>query len=229
MENSLMIFEKKGAVVVSSRTIAEKFGKDHFHLLRDVSNLIGGISKSGETPSAYFIESKYRHDQNGQVYPEYLCTRDGFSLLVMGFTGQKALEWKLKYIQAFNQMESIIKERQSSEWLITRRQGKLVRRGETDTIAQLIEYAEAQGSKNMRSKAYTTYTKLVNSLVGIEAGQRCEVSFKVLSTIAFLEDMILHTISEEMEQGVYYKEIYQHCKKNGQQIMKFAYLPALVA
>ena len=35
--------------------------------------------------------------------------RDGFSLLVMGFTGKKALEWKLKYIDAFNQMEETLK------------------------------------------------------------------------------------------------------------------------
>jgi phage regulator Rha-like protein len=79
----------------------------------------------------------------------------------MGFTGQKALEWKLKYIDVFNQMESFIKERQSSEWLMTRKQGKLIRRSETDTITNLIEYSEAQGSRNMRRQAYNIYSKLV--------------------------------------------------------------------
>ena len=49
------------------------------------------------------IETTYEH--RGNIYREYLLTRDGFSLLVMGFTGSKALEWKLKYIQAFNKME----------------------------------------------------------------------------------------------------------------------------
>ena len=222
-----MIFERKDLAVVSSRVIAERFEKDHFHMLRDIKSILGGISRNGETHSEYFIESSYVNKQNGQCYPEYLCTRDGFSLLVMGFTGKKALEWKLKYIQAFNRMESIIRERQSSEWLITRKQGKLVRRGETDTISQLIVYAEAQGSRNMRKKAYTIYTKLVNSLVGVGAGQRGEIPFKTLSTIAFLEDMILHTISEDMEKGIYYKEIYRHCKSNGEQIIRFAYLPKI--
>ena len=51
-----------------------------------------------------FIESKYK-DASGKQNKCYLMTRDGFSLLVMGFTGQKALEWKLKYIEAFNYME----------------------------------------------------------------------------------------------------------------------------
>ena len=62
-------------------------------------------------------------DAYGRSQPEYLCTRDGVSLLVMGFTGEGALKWKLKYIDAFNQMEAFIQERKSSEWLVTRKQG----------------------------------------------------------------------------------------------------------
>jgi Rha family phage regulatory protein len=229
MKNELMIFEQKEKAVVSSRTIAKIFEKDHFHMLRDIKSLIEGISKNGDTPKRYFISSEYVNKQNGQTYLEYLCTRDGFSLLAMGFTGQKALEWKLKYINVFNQMEAFIKERQSSEWLMTRKQGKLIRRSETDTIASLIEYSETQGSRNMRKQAYNIYSKLVNSLVGIESGQRETVSFKVISTIGFLEDMILHTIDEEMQKGTHYKQIYQTCKSYGEQIMRFAYLPRLTA
>lgn len=228
MKNDLMIFERKEQAVVSSRTIAERFDKDHFHMLRDIKSLIGGISKNGETSSKYFILSDFVNEQNGQHYPEYLCTRDGFSLLTMGFTGQKALAWKLKYIKVFDGMEAFIRERQSSEWLLTRKQGKLVRRSETDTIANLINYAKAQGSRNA-DKFYIVYSKLVNSLVGIEAGQRETVPFKVISTIGFLEDMILHTIDEEMQKGTHYKEIYQICRSNGEQIMRFAYLPKMIA
>lgn len=226
MENSLAVFGWKEKAVVSSRTIAERFEKDHFHVLRDIKSLIGGISKNGDTPSDFFILAEHINAQNGQSYPEYLCTRDGFSLLTMGFGGQKALAWKVKYIRAFDEMESLIRERQSTEWLLTRHHGKLVRRDETDIIAQLIAYAQEQGSQHAE-KLYLTYSKLVNSLVGISSGQRGEVPFKVLSTIAFLEDMILHTIAEDMRSGVYYKEIYKHCKANGEQIMRFAYLPKI--
>lgn len=60
--------------------------------------------RSGVNIPQYFIPSKYK-DASGKSNVEYLLTRDGFSLLVMGFTGAKALEWKLKYIQAFNAME----------------------------------------------------------------------------------------------------------------------------
>ena len=60
--------------------------------------------RSGVNTPQYFIPSKYK-DASGKSNVEYLLTRDGFSLLVMGFTGAKALEWKLKYIAAFNAME----------------------------------------------------------------------------------------------------------------------------
>jgi len=222
MKNELMMFEHKEKAVVSSRTIAEKFEKEHKNVMQSVYNLTA--ENSAVTPM--FMRGHF--EVRGRRFPEYLVTRDGFSLLVMGFTGAKALEWKLKYIQAFNAMEAFIQERQSSEWLITRRQGKMVRRNETDTLANLIDYAQTQGSRNAE-RMYTVYSKLVNSLVGIESGQRDAVPYKTLLTIAFLEDMILHTVDEEMQKGTHYKGIYQQCKENGGQIMRFAYLPQLTA
>lgn len=67
------------------------------------SDLIGkGCAQNGGDP--LFIKSSYVHPQNKQTYPFYIMNRDGFSLLVMGFTGKEALEWKLQYIKAFNQM-----------------------------------------------------------------------------------------------------------------------------
>ncbi len=98
-----------GELVVTSRQIAEDFEKEHFNVVRDIEGLIKGIIKNEDTPNKMFIESEYQHEQNKQWYKEYLLTRDGFSLLVMGFTGSKALQWKLKYIEAFNKMEQELK------------------------------------------------------------------------------------------------------------------------
>lgn len=72
--------------------------------MRDIDNLVANIG-SPQNCGNLFIETQYQNEQNKQWYKEYLLTRDGFSLLVMGFTGSKALEWKLKYIEAFNKME----------------------------------------------------------------------------------------------------------------------------
>ena len=227
--NELMVFEKNEEAVVSNRAVAERFDKRHDNVLRDIRVLIGGLLRNEETPGNYFVENQYQDAQNGKLYPEFLMNKDGFQLVAMGFSGDDALAWKVRYIRAFNAMEALIRERQSTEWLVTRKQGKLIRRDETDVLAQLIEYAEEQGSTNMRKRAYVIYTNLVNSLVGTETGQRDSVPFKTLSIIMFLEDMILHTVAEEMQSGTYYKEIYRKCKDYGEQIMRFAYLPRLSA
>ncbi|WP_312281983.1 Rha family transcriptional regulator [Oscillibacter sp.] len=226
MKNDLMIFERREHAVVGSRVIAERFGKQHRDVVRAIENKEESLTAQNCAVKDYFVKGYFEH--NGNQYKEYFLTRDGFSFVVMGFTGREADLWKLKYIQAFNAMESFIRERQSTEWLVTRKQGKLVRRNETDTIANLIDYAKAQGSRNA-DKFYIVYSKLVNGLVGVGPGQRDSVPFKTISTMGFLEDMILHTADEEMQKGTHYKEIYQICKCNGEQIMRFAYLPELTA
>ncbi|MCF0149678.1 MAG: ORF6C domain-containing protein, partial [Clostridium sp.] len=66
------------------------------------------LIKTEKSVMTMFIESSYKAG-TGKEYKEYLITRDGFSLLVMGFTGTKALAWKLKYIEAFNKMEISLK------------------------------------------------------------------------------------------------------------------------
>lgn len=103
--NNLIRIEN-GKPMANSREVAEHFGKNHKHVLEAIENLIEGVA---EKSADLFSKSQYQHPQNKQWYPEYLMTRDGFSLLVMGFTGKSALEWKLKYIDAFNKMEEQIK------------------------------------------------------------------------------------------------------------------------
>ena len=116
------------------------------------SDLIGkGCAQNGGDP--LFIKSSYVHPQNKQTYPFYIMNRDGFSLLVMGFTGKEALEWKLQYIKAFNQMENFIREKSTQVWVETRKAGKLTRKAETDTIQKLVEYAKVQGSSQGQSSS----------------------------------------------------------------------------
>lgn len=96
-----------GELVVTSRQVAEDFEKRHSDVLDKISGLIREIEPT-ENSARYFINSFYV-DAKGEKRKECLLTRDGFSLLVMGFTGSKALKWKLKYIEAFNKMEQAIK------------------------------------------------------------------------------------------------------------------------
>lgn len=91
---------QNGEPVVSSRQIAENFDKNHRDVLRAVDNLKEDVRNFAQM----FFEST-EPDSYGREQRAYLMNRDGFTLLAMGFTGKAALEWKLKYIAAFNEME----------------------------------------------------------------------------------------------------------------------------
>ncbi|WP_264460670.1 Rha family transcriptional regulator [Lacticaseibacillus paracasei] len=99
--NELVIMHNKQAVTTSLR-VAEVFGKDHKHVLETISNLA-----AEKSAAKFFSEATY--DNRGKQYPMYYMNRDGFTLLAMGFTGKKALQFKIKYIQAFNSMEATLK------------------------------------------------------------------------------------------------------------------------
>lgn len=107
--NDIILSMQNGEPVVSSRQIAESFEKRHDHVMRDIEDIMKGLPKNGDTPM--FYKTEYTHEQNGQTYPMYMMNRDGFTLLAMGFTGKAALEWKLKYIAAFNEMEKKLNEK----------------------------------------------------------------------------------------------------------------------
>lgn len=106
MSEIINVQQLDGQLLVSSREVAVNFEKQHKHVLEAIEEIKKGVA---EKSADLFMESKYQHHQNKQWYKEYLLTRDGFTLLAMGFNGAKAIEWKLKYIEAFNKMEEQLK------------------------------------------------------------------------------------------------------------------------
>lgn len=104
MNENVTIYQRNGQPAVSSRDVAKQFGKEHKNVIQNIRNLIA--ENSALTPM--FVEDTYTAG-TGKPYPMYYMNRDGFTLLAMGFTGKDALEWKLKYIQAFNAMEEKLK------------------------------------------------------------------------------------------------------------------------
>ena len=92
-------------IVTDSRSVAEHFGKQHQHVIRDIKNLVNKAEEKDVSKIGRMFYETTVPDSYGRQQKAYLMNRDGFSLLVMGFTGAKALEWKLKYIDAFNEME----------------------------------------------------------------------------------------------------------------------------
>lgn len=104
MNSLINITQNNGQLVVSSKEVSDNFGKEHRNVLRNIDDLI----HTSNAAAGNFIRTTYRGG-NGHMNPVYLMNRDGFTLLVMGFTGPGATEWKMKYIQAFNEMESRLK------------------------------------------------------------------------------------------------------------------------
>lgn len=118
---------ENGKIYADSLTVAMAFGKNHRDVLRAIEILIvnmeslkdvvlvedEGVRKiaqgySNQEIQMFFIESSYVHPKNKQNHKMYKMTKNGFALLVMGFTGLKALEWKLRYIEAYDNMEKEI-------------------------------------------------------------------------------------------------------------------------
>lgn len=98
----------KNQLVTDSRQVAEHFGKQHKHVIEAVEN----IKAENSALTQMFYETSYTAG-TGKHYKMYLMNRDGFSLLVMGFTGKAALKWKLKFLEAFNAMEKEIRKQQA--------------------------------------------------------------------------------------------------------------------
>ncbi|EAI9446728.1 hypothetical protein C2679_03250 [Campylobacter jejuni] len=87
------------AVYTTSLSVAEVFNKNHKNIIRKINEF-----PKDDFTKLNFELSKYI-DSTGRILPCYKITRDGFSLLVMGFTGEKAYKWKIEFIKAFNEME----------------------------------------------------------------------------------------------------------------------------
>ena len=94
-------------LVTSSQIIAAYFNKEHRNVLADIRAILAAENSAAK----FFYTASFLN--RGKRYPMYFMNRDGFSLLAMGFTGKKALEWKIRYIQAFNEMEKKLKEQEN--------------------------------------------------------------------------------------------------------------------
>ncbi|NGX96066.1 MAG: Rha family transcriptional regulator, partial [Candidatus Afipia apatlaquensis] len=99
------LFLHDGAFHCDSRDIALHFGKQHKNVLRDIDNAMESLGDFGRLN---FEPSSYLNEQ-GKSQRCFHLTRDGFTIIAMGFTGSDAMEWKVKYMTAFNAMEAEIR------------------------------------------------------------------------------------------------------------------------
>ena len=153
MENNELVFKGENSqALTNSLLVAEKFGKTHDNVLKAIRNIIGGcVIKNNETPM--FVEATYFNQQNRQDYPMFVMNRDGFTLLAMGFTGKKALQFKLDYIAAFNAMESELrkpKQMTLSEQLLMQAQFNVEQEKRISAVEQRLNDMDKEREENGR-------------------------------------------------------------------------------
>lgn len=219
--NQIEVKSVDGVPMVSSLVVAEHFGKRHSNVLRDIDNLLQDMAKINNSKLSRELFQEYQFfNSRNRPYRAFMMTRDGFSLLTMGFTGDKALNWKLKFISTFNAMEDTLKNNADKlEWKQARLQGKAVRKSVTDCIADFVEYAKAQGSKNA-ANYYANITKMeYAALELIEKGQKVPSSFREtldtmqLCALTMAEEIAKREIKDGMQKQLHYKEIYELAKE----------------
>lgn len=145
---------REDVTVVTSLDIAETFGKDHKNILKDIREL----ECSEEFGRLNFEQTSYT-DSFNRRQPMYYITRDGFTLLVMGYTGEKAMRFKEAYIKQFNAMERALI-------------GKIKEREKGIAVRQALTKALQQSNENerMHGHSYSTYTNLIyKSIFGKDA------------------------------------------------------------
>jgi Rha family phage regulatory protein len=103
-----LVFEKNDKPMTDSLKVAEYFGKEHKHVLRDIEEKVLPHADKDFTETNFGLSS-YK-DSTGKRNKMYLLTKNGFSLLAMGFTGNKAMDFKVKYINAFDHMADFIRQ-----------------------------------------------------------------------------------------------------------------------
>ena len=216
---NIEIIPVKGVPMTSSKNVAEKFDKAHRDLLVKIRKIIKMNSEFGERN---FSLSSYVSDQNKEL-PCYQMTRDGFTMLAMELSGAKVFDWKIKYINAFNAMESqLIKESDSLEWKQARLQIKDARKSLTDVIKDFVDYATEQGSKSSKMY-YMNITKMEYAALELTQQAKCakvdSINFRDtldcmdLCFLSTAEQVAKNAIKQGMDSGMQYKDIFKHAKE----------------
>lgn len=213
-----LVIENKGMPATTSRIIAKEFEINHRNLIRTIKNTIDSIDDKDFTVLNF--EHRDFSTAKGNTYQEYVISESGAMLLIMGFTGAKALKIKLEFIKAFCLMQAELeKGRHSIDWRTNRTTGRVERLNLTDTIKDFVEYATAQGSSSakmyyanitkMEYKALELIEKADNKING---NFRDALSCTELGHLITAESIARGAIEKGMKQKMHYKDIYQLAK-----------------
>ncbi len=103
-----LVFIENNCPVTDSLTVAETFGKEHKHVIRDIEVQLDKLAEAGEGEwgSSNFGHTQYQHLQNKQWYPKYNLTEDAFVLVAMSYVTPTAMKMKVKFLEEFKRMRN---------------------------------------------------------------------------------------------------------------------------
>lgn len=219
-----LVFLKNKQALTTSLIVAKHFEKRHDLVIRDIRTLIGqmaSVSQSAEVrngvskpTSPMFFESTYQTEESGRKYPMFFMNKDGLTLLAMGFTGEKALKFKLAFIQAFNAMEKALLNQQNEEWRAIRQAGKRGNKEMRAVIQQaLLPLAREQGYDKPERFLYINYNNAINRAAKIQPHSRDELSLGQLYEVEKMQNMVEVSIRGLAAHGDNYKQIFKNTKQ----------------
>ena len=212
----LVILQNEQAITTSLK-VAEVFGKRHDNVIQAIEKAQSNLLNFKDVEKA-FIKASYK-DNKGEERPMYYLNRDAFSFVVMGFTGEKAAEFKWKYIQAFNKMEEklieLLAERKSAEWLEVRNATKMTFKKMTEAIQQnVLPLMEREGaSENGKKFVYKNYTTALQKTFGVSKGTRDTLPVSLLYELDKGQSMAAVVIKGLAAAGKTSKEIFSGTKE----------------
>ena len=201
-----LVFIKRNDAFTNSKVIAEGTGVAHRKLKEVIRKHSAKIKNFGKLSASYGAESTGGRREEFFILNE---PQAAFLITLLKNT-DKVVDFKAELVRQFYVMRKILAERQTAEWIETRKQGQLVRKDETNVLQKLVEYAKEQGSSHA-DMLYMTYTKLANKMVGITS--RDTATNAQLNDLSTMERLIANVVIDGMNAGIHYKDIYKQSKE----------------
>ena len=202
-----LVYLKRNDVYTDSMVVANGTGVQHKSVIALVKKQSKRLEKYGPLE---FVDLKSLNSKRGRPTKICLLNEQQATLLVTFMDNSDIVaDFKTELVGQFYAMRDILHQKKTAEWIAVRNNSKLVRKDETDTIKEFVDYALSQGSEHAEMY-YKHFSSLANKACGID--NRDFASILQLSTLTIVERIILVTIQSCMRQGLPYKEIYKRCK-----------------
>ena len=214
-----LVFLKSKQAITTSLKVAEYFEKRHDRLLQTIEEQYGDLHEFVEM----FSKATYP-DSYGRQQPMYLMNRDGFFMLMTGFTGKKANAVKLAFIKQFNAMEQILLNQQNEQWQKIRSAIKVSYKDLSAAVKELYEWAVSHGCKAPEKAFYQNFAKLMNKTLGIKPNSRDTLATWQLYEIEKLQFIATTIITGLLAKGEDYHLPYRDCKAAFETYARLSYI-----